>query len=68
VNRAALPVCQRPAAGSGGRDRILHKRRFTSGPIGAFNTQVVRLIHRSCGIANLGHLFLKMRAKSLQRI
>jgi transposase len=44
------------------------KHRVTSGPIEAFNNQVARLIHRSCGIANLDYLFLKMRAQSLQRI
>jgi len=44
------------------------KHRITSGPIEAFNNQIARLIHRSCGIANLGYLFLKMRAQSLQRI
>lgn len=44
------------------------KHRVTSGPIEAFNNQISRLVHRSCGIANLGYLFLKMRAQSLQRI
>jgi transposase len=44
------------------------KHRVTSGPIEAFNNQIARLIHRSCGIANLGYLYLKMRAQSLQRI
>ena len=44
------------------------KHRITSGPIEAFNNQIARLIHRSCGIANLSYLFLKMRAQSLQRI
>lgn len=44
------------------------RHRITSGPIEAFNNQISRLIHRSCGIANLGYLFLKMRAQSLQRI
>lgn len=44
------------------------KHRVTSGPIEAFNNQIARLIHRSCGIANLDYLFLKMRAQSLQRI
>lgn len=44
------------------------KHRVTSGPIEAFNNQISRLIHRSCGIKNLDYLFLKMRAQSLQRI
>ena len=44
------------------------RHRITSGPIEAFNNQISRLIHRSCGIANLGYLFLKMRAQSLQQI
>ena len=43
------------------------KHRVTSGPIEAFNNQIARLIHRSCGIANPGYLYLKMRAQSLQR-
>lgn len=43
------------------------KHRITSGPIEAFNNQIARLIHRSCGITNLDYLFLKMRAQSLQQ-
>lgn len=37
--------------------------RITAGPIEAFNNQIARLIHRSCGIANLDYLFLKMRGR-----
>jgi transposase len=44
------------------------RHRITSGPIEAFNNQIVRLVHRSCGITNLSYLFLKMRAQSLQQI
>jgi transposase len=43
------------------------KHRITSGPIEAFNNQIARLIHRSCGVSNLDYLFLKMRAQSLQQ-
>ena len=43
------------------------KHRITSGPIEAFNNQMARFIHRSCGITNLDYLFLKMRAQSLQQ-
>ena len=42
--------------------------RITSGPIEAFNNQISRLVHRSCGIANLGYLFLITRAQSLRQI
>ena len=42
--------------------------RLTSGLIESFNNQIARLIHRACGMSNLTHLFLKMRAQSLQRI
>lgn len=41
--------------------------RITSGPIEAFNNQIARLIHRSCGVTNLDYLFLKLRAQSLQQ-
>lgn len=43
------------------------KHRITSGPIEAFNNQIARLIHRSCGVSNLDYLFLKLRAQSLQQ-
>lgn len=43
------------------------KHRITSGPIEAFNNQIARLIHRSCGVTNLDYLFLKLRAQSLQQ-
>lgn len=42
--------------------------RLTSGRIESFNNQIARLIHRACGMSNLKHLFLKMRAQSLQQI
>ncbi|TAF24759.1 MAG: ISL3 family transposase [Verrucomicrobia bacterium] len=44
------------------------KHRITSGRIEAFNNQIARLIHRACGMTNLKHLFLKMRAQSLKQI
>lgn len=44
------------------------KHRITSGRIEAFNNQIARLIHRACGMTNLQHLFLKMRAQSLKQI
>jgi hypothetical protein len=43
------------------------KHRITSGPIEAFNNQMARFIHGSCGITNLDYLFLKMRAQSHQQ-
>lgn len=43
------------------------KHRITSGKIESFNNQIARLIHRACGMTNLGHLFLKMRAQSLKQ-
>ncbi|MDQ8191970.1 ISL3 family transposase [Roseibacillus persicicus] len=42
--------------------------RLTSGLIESFNNQIARLIHRAYGMTNLKHLFLKMRAQSLQQI
>jgi len=42
--------------------------RITSGRIEAFNNQIARVIHRACGMTNLKHLFLKMRAQSLKQI
>ena len=36
--------------------------------IEAFNNQIARVIHRACGMTNLRHLFLKMRAQSLKQI
>ena len=42
------------------------KHRVTSGRIKAFNNRTARLIHRACGMTNLKHLFLKMRAQSLK--
>ena len=44
------------------------RHRITSGRIEAFNNQVARVIHRACGMSNLRHLFLKMRAQSLKQI
>lgn len=44
------------------------QHRITSGRIEAFNNQIARLIHRACGMTNLKHLFLKMRAQSLKQI
>ena len=44
------------------------RHRITSGRIEAFNNQIARLIHRACGMTNLRHLFLKMRAQSLKQI
>ena len=44
------------------------KHRITSGRIESFNNQIARLIHRACGMTNLRHLFLKMRAQSLKQI
>lgn len=44
------------------------KHRITSGRIEAFNNQIARLIRRACGMTNLRHLFLKMRAQSLKQI
>ena len=44
------------------------KHRITSGKIESFNNQIARLIHRACGMTNLRHLFLKMRAQSIKQI
>ncbi len=44
------------------------KYRVTSGRIESFNNQIARVIHRACGMTNLKHLFLKMRAQSLKQI
>lgn len=44
------------------------EHHITSGRIEAFNNQIARLIHRACGMTNLKHLFLKMRAQSLKQI
>lgn len=44
------------------------KHRITSGRIEAFNNQIARLIHPACGMTNLQHLFLQMRASSLKQI
>lgn len=44
------------------------RHRITSGRIESFNNQIARLIHRACGMTNLRHLFLKMRAQSLKQI
>jgi transposase len=44
------------------------KHRITSGRIESFNNQIARVIHRACGMTNLKHLFLKMRAQSLKQI
>ena len=44
------------------------RHRVTSGRIEAFNNQIARVIHRACGMTNLRHLFLKMRAQSLKQI
>ena len=44
------------------------KHRITAGRIEAFNNQIARVIHRACGMTNLRHLFLKMRAQSLKQI
>jgi hypothetical protein len=46
---------------------LTFKHRITSGKIESFNNQIARLIHRACGMTNLGHLFLKMRAQSLKQ-
>lgn len=46
---------------------VYFKHRITSGPIEAFNNQIARLIHRSCGVRDLDYLFLKLRAQSLQQ-
>lgn len=44
------------------------KHRITSGRIESFNNQIARVIHRACGVTNIDHLFLKMRAQSLKQI
>ncbi len=44
------------------------KHRIASGRIESFNNQIAGLIHRACGMTYLKHLFLKMRAQSLQQI
>lgn len=44
------------------------KHRITSWRIESFNNEIARLIHRACGMTNLKHLFLKMRAQSLKQI
>lgn len=46
----------------------LFKHRITTGKIESSNSQIARLIHRACGMTNLRHLFLKMRAQSIKQI
>ena len=43
------------------------KHRITSGPIEGFNNLVSRVIHRACGIADLGYAWLKFRQLSIQQ-
>lgn len=37
------------------------KHKITSGKIESFNNQIARIIHRSCGIADLDYLFIRLR-------
>lgn len=41
------------------------KHRITTGPLEAFNNIVARILHRTCGMGNLGYLFQKLRQESL---
>jgi len=43
------------------------RHRITLGPLESFNNTVSRIVHRSCGVRDLGYLFLKLRQESLQR-
>jgi len=40
---------------------------ITSARIEAFNRTLARVLHKTCGITNLEHFFLKIRQESLQR-
>ncbi|GAA5482410.1 transposase [Haloferula sargassicola] len=44
------------------------KHRISAGRFEAFNNQIARVIRRTCGMTNLRHLFVKMRAQSLKQI
>ena len=44
------------------------KYKVTSGRIEGFNSQISRIIHRACGIANLDYLFLRLRHQSVMQI
>lgn len=43
------------------------KHPITSGKFESFYKQIARLIQRACGMANLRHLFLKMRTQSIKQ-
>jgi transposase len=49
------------------KDEVLNycTHRITTAPLEGFNNLISRIIHRSCGVANLDYLFLKLRQESL---
>ena len=43
------------------------KHKITSGKIESFNNQIARIIHRSCGVADLDYLFIRLRHATVMR-
>jgi transposase len=60
-------VAQFASSLSTAKEEILNycKHRITTGPLEAFNNVVSRILHRACGMQDLGYLFLKLRQESL---
>ena len=52
------------------KDEVLNfcRHPITIGPLEAFNNTVSRILHRACGVRNLGYLFLKLRQESLDPV
>jgi len=50
------------------KDQIISYCRhgITSAKIEAFNRTIARVLHKTCGVSNLDHLFLKLRQESLR--
>jgi len=50
------------------KDQIISYCRhgITSAKIEAFNRTIARVLHKTCGVSNLDHFFLKLRQESLQ--
>mgnify|MGYP003877787211 CR=1 FL=1 len=68
AEESCLPALQRFARGLWkAKDGILSfcKHPITNGMIEAFNNQIARLLHRSCGIKDLRYLFLQLRQQYL---
>ena len=43
------------------------RHKITSGKIESFNNQIARIIHRSCGVADLAYLFIRLRHATVMR-